>query len=356
MRILFVKLGAIGDIVHALPALAEARRALPNAIIDWVAEARSAEILRDNPAIDRLIEIDTHSIRKMRSPDAFMTEIRKQAGPLRGGEYDAAIDLQGLLKSALIAKVSGAERRWGFGRQNLKEPAAGLMYTDRVATDRAINVIDKNLQLVRHALAFQETSAELEFPIGTNVEHRAEAEIIATQAEGDFVILNPAGGWVTKLWPANNFGRLAERIRNDLGLTPVVVTGPKERRLAAQVNEFSGNGNVAMAEPSLKGFYELAKMAVAYVGGDTGPTHLAVAAGSPIVGIFGPTEWWRNGSPRPDDIGVGREDISCRVACHRRTCSKWICMEITVDTVFEAVSRRIEKARARTREAAVEPF
>lgn len=353
MRILFVKLGAIGDIIHALPALAEARRAYPSALIDWVAEARSSEILRDNPAIDRLLEIDTHSIRKLRSPESLMKEIRRQGGPLRGGEYDVAIDIQGLLKSALIAKVSGAKRRWGFDKANLKEPAAGLMYTDRVATDRGINVIEKNLQLIRGALGIRGVSDELSFPIGTDAEDRAEAENIAAKADGDFVILNPAGGWVTKLWPAENYGRLAERIREELGIASIVTTGPKEKALAARVKEASGDAEVHLSEPSLKGFYELAAKAVAYVGGDTGPTHLAVAAGAPIVGIFGPTEWWRNGSPRPDDIGVGREDISCRVDCHRRTCSKWICMEISVDTVFEAVVRRIEKARERAREAAV---
>jgi lipopolysaccharide heptosyltransferase I len=353
VRILFVKLGAIGDIVHALPALAEARRAYPNAVIDWVAEARSGEILRDNPAIDRLLEIDTHSIRQLRSPDLLMKEIRRQAGPLRGGEYDVAIDLQGLLKSALIAKVSGAKQRWGFDRANLKEPAAGLMYTDRVAADRGINVIDKNLQLVRGALGIRNHSDQLSFPIGTGAEHRAEAESIAAQAAGDFVILNPAGGWVTKLWPAENYGRLAERIKNELGIASIVTTAPKEKALAACVKEFSGDSDAVLAEPSLKGFYELSKIAVAYVGGDTGPTHLAVAAGAPVVGIFGPTEWWRNGSPRADDIEVGREDISCRVDCHRRTCSKWICMEISVDTVFDAVVRRIERARESAKEEAV---
>lgn len=280
-----------------------------------------------------------------------MKEIRRQAGSLRDGGYDVAIDLQGLLKSALIAKVSGAKQRWGFDRTGLKEPAAGLMYTDRVATDRGINVIEKNRQLVRGALGITDLSGEPEFPIGTGAGDREEAEGIAAMASGDFVILNPAGGWVTKLWPAENYGRLAERIRSELGIASIVATGPKEKALAARVKEYSGTA--VLAEPSLKGFYELAKMSAAYIGGDTGPTHLAVAAGTPVVGIFGPTEWWRNGSPRADDIGVGREDIGCRVDCHRRTCSKWICMEISVDTVFDAVVRRIEKARERAKEAAV---
>jgi len=353
VRILFVKLGAIGDIVHALPALADARRELPNATIDWVAEARSAEILRGNPAIDTLLEIDTHSMRKLRTPDALLGEIRRQAGPVRSGDYDVAIDLQGLLKSALIAKVSRARQRWGFDRSGLKESAAGLMYSDRVATERGINVIEKNRQLVRRALDLRDLAGPAEFPIATEPEHYLEAQRIAAEAGGKFALLNPAGGWVTKLWPAENYGRLAEKIWTELGIGSIVTTGPKEMELAARVGKNSGNAPVILAEPSLKGFYELAKRADFYVGGDTGPTHIAVAAGIPIVGIFGPTEWWRNGSPRADDIGVGREDISCRVDCHRRTCSKWICMDISVDTVFEAVVRRIEKARENAKEATV---
>jgi len=252
VRILFVKLGAIGDIVHALPALAEARRAYPDAVIDWVAESKSGEILRDNPAIDRLLEIDTHSIRKLRSPDALMKEIRRQAGTLRGGEYDVAIDLQGLLKSALIAKVSGAKQRWGFVRSGLKEPAAGLMYTDRVAADGGMNVIEKNRQLVRGALGIKDACGELEFAIGTGAEDREEADRIVALVDGDFVILNPAGGWVTKLWPAENYGRLAEKIGSELGLASIVTTGPKEKALAARVKQIAGNAVFAGA--ALKGF------------------------------------------------------------------------------------------------------
>src|SRR5438552_10815207 len=107
----------------------------------------------------------------------------------------------------------------------------------------------------------------------------------------------------------------------------VVATAPKEKELAQKVRANSRSGKVVLSRPSLKGFYELAKRARVYIGGDTGPTHIAVAAGVPIVGLFGPTEWWRNGSPNPEDICVERDDIDCRVDCHRRTCSKWVCMD-----------------------------
>ena len=148
---------------------------------------------------------------------------------------------------------------------------------------------------------------------------------------------------MTKLWHAEKYGRLADLLWENYGLASIVATGPGERELSQIVIAASRSGKIMAAQPTLKGFYELARSARVYVGGDTGPTHLAVAAGAPVVGIFGPTEWWRNGSPNPDDINVGREDIACRIDCHRRTCSNWICMDISVETVFQAVKSRLRE-------------
>lgn len=342
MKILFVKLGAIGDIVHTLPALAAVRNAFPAAEISWVAETRSAEILRGNLLIDHLIEIDTRSIRRRRPVDELIGELRVQARGLRRNKYDIALDFQGLLKSAVIAKLSGAKRRVGFDRRSLREPSSRLLMTQTVEVPRDINVIHKNLALAAGALEIVVPGGDLEFPISVNPEHVQEAEAVRTAIGGDFAILNPGGGWVTKLWPAERFGELAEMLWSRLGIASAVSTGPKEAHLAERVRSKLRDAKVVFAGPSLKGFYELSKKAEVYIGGDTGPTHLAVAAGTPVVGIFGPTEWWRNGSPFPDDICVERNDIGCRVDCHRRRCSNWICMEITAETVFNAVKKRLE--------------
>jgi heptosyltransferase-1 len=158
---------------------------------------------------------------------------------------------------------------------------------------------------------------------------------------GEFALLNPGGGWVTKLWHAEKFGKLADRLWEEKGIASIVSTGPNESELAAKVRSNSSSGKLTFAQPTLKGFYELAKRALVYVGGDTGPTHIAVAAGTPVVGLFGPTEWWRNGSPDPHDICVERTDIACRIDCHRRTCSNWICMDSDVSAVFAAVAKRV---------------
>jgi heptosyltransferase-1 len=342
MRILFVKLGSIGDVIHTLPSLAAARAALPEASISWVVESRSAEILRENPLIDNLIEIDTRSLRGGKV-DELLPEIHQQVGGIRKIKFDVAIDFQGLLKSAVIAKLSGAKKRYGFSRKELREPVSRVLLTNTVKTDRQIHVILKNLQLLSGALDIAVPSSHFEFPVQTTPQQMAEASEIIEGAGDDFAILNPAGGWVTKLWHAEKFGELADKIWEKYGMISVVATGPAEIDLARKVEAGSNSGKILLRQPTLKGFYELAKKARIYIGGDTGPTHLAIAAGAPVVGIFGPTEWWRNGSPIAEDICVERKDIACRIDCHRRTCNNWICMDISVDTVFEAVAGRLAK-------------
>lgn len=341
MRILIVKLSSVGDLLHTLPAATAIRQALPDAEISWVVEERAAEILRGSPVIDDLIEIDTRSMRGGKVIEEIMLDVGRQAKAVRMHKYDVAIDFQGLLKSALIARISGARRRWGFSRAGLREPASRFLLTDTVDTPAGYHIIRKNLNLASLALGFEYDGSDISFPLATSPEHVAEAESIVERVGKDFAILNPGGGWVTKLWQAEKFGQLADRLWEELGMTSVVTTIPTERGLAEKALAASKSGKLVVSEQSLKGYFELLKRAHVYVGGDTGPTHLAIAAGTPLVGLFGPTEWWRSGSLDPADIVVERNDIDCRVDCNRRTCSKWICMESDVETVFAAVKARL---------------
>jgi heptosyltransferase I len=186
----------------------------------------------------------------------------------------------------------------------------------------------------------------LAFPIQTQAVHELEAAKASEHTQGTYAILNPGGGWTTKLWNAEKFGKLADALWTRCGLHSLVTFGPGEEELAQRVAAASQSGSVQLANLSLKGFFALAKNARVYIGGDTGPTHLAVAARTPIVGLFGPTEWWRNGSPYIEDICVERTDIDCRVDCHRRACSNWICMDIDVERVLQAVMQRIGASRS----------
>jgi lipopolysaccharide heptosyltransferase I len=344
MRILIVQLGSIGDIVHTLPALAALRAAQPQAEISWVVERRSAEILRDNPLLDRLIEVDTKALRRGLMSGETLRAPRQQLRRLRASAFDVALDFQGLLKSASIARLSGAQRVFGYSRSGLREPASSLLLSKRIHVPLNVHVIHKALLLLEGSLGIP-VPEKLSFPINvTNVQER-EARDIAAETGGKYAILNPGGGWPTKLWSADRFGKLADRLWSSYGISSLVTYGPGELELAESVRRSSLSGKAMPVSLSLKGFYSLARGASVYVGGDTGPTHIAVAAGTPIVGLFGPTEWWRNGSPRSEDICVERNDIDCREDCHRRSCSKWICMDIEVERVLEAVDRRLATKR-----------
>jgi lipopolysaccharide heptosyltransferase I len=348
VRILIVKLGSIGDIVHTLPALSAIRRARPRAEISWVVERRAAEILRDNQLLDRLIEVDTKALRRWPMSGETLLAPRRQLRRLRASSFDLALDFQGLLKSAAIARLSGAQRSYGFAREALREPASRFLLSKTIPTAPHTHVIHKNLRLAAGALGISVPTApeDLEFVIATGPEHLREAEEAAGGADAPYAILNPGGGWPTKLWSAERFGALADELWAHHGLRSLVTYGPGERELAERVQASGKAGRARAVTLSLKGFYALAKSerARVYVGGDTGPTHLAVAAGTPVVGLFGPTEWWRNGSPRPQDICVERTDIGCRTDCHRRACSQWVCMDIEVERVLSAVTERLRRA------------
>jgi len=344
MRILIVKLGSIGDIVHTLPALAALRHAMPSAEISWVVERHASEILKDNPIIDRLIEVDTKALRRGLMSGETLRAPRQQLRRLRASAFDVAIDFQGLLKSASIARLSGARRVFGYSREGLREPASQFLLSKTIFVPRKTHVITKALGLLNGALGVPVPAnvVDYEFPIWASGHDESEAR----RAAGDerYAILNPGGGWPTKLWSTERFGLLADQLWSHCGLQSLVTYGPGEAELAESVLHSSKTGKARAVRLSLKGFFALAKRAQVYVGGDTGPTHIAVAAGAPIVGLFGPTEWWRNGSPRPADICVERTDVDCRVDCHRRACSNWICLDIKVERVLEAVNERLATA------------
>ena len=345
MRILVVKLGSIGDIVHTLPALATMRRALPDAEISWAVEQQTSEILRDNPILDRLIELDTKALRRGLMSGETLRAPRQQLRLLRASAFDLALDFQGLIKSAMIARLSRSRRVVGFAREALREPPSRFLLHDTVQIPGRSHVIRKNLALVSGALgvSIPTDAHDLEFPIAIADEHEQEAAD-AAGIDRPYAILNPGGGWPTKLWSAEKFGTLADELWNRFGLHSLITSGPGEHELTQRALDSSKSGKAKPVSVSLKGFCALAKGADVYVGGETGPTHLAIAMRTPVVGLLGPTEWWRNGSPYADDICVERTDIDCRENCHRRSCSKWICMDIDVERVLHAVSDRRQRA------------
>jgi heptosyltransferase-1 len=357
MRILIVKLSSIGDVVHALPAAALIRRVLPDAHISWVVERRAGAILKDSAAIDELVEIDTRAWRRHMLSASTLDEIRARLGRLRGpgraagvAGVDVAIDFQGLLKSGLVAKASGATRRIGFETAELREKASRFFLTEQVDTAGFPHVIDKNLALARRAITNATADPPVnsngrgdryEFPITVSPEDERHVErAISERGGGRFAIINPGGGWPTKLWPAGAYGQVADSLQSMHGLVSFITYGPGEEELARVVSAASRSGAAAPLASTLKQFVALARRADLFIGGDTGPLHLAAASGTPIVGIYGPTSPERNGPFDSRDITVGR-GLWCRQDCHRRSCWHWECMDIPAGEVVRAAAMRL---------------
>lgn len=355
MRILIVKLSSIGDVVHTLPAAALLRRALPDAHITWVVEHRAGAIIKDTPVIDRLIELDTRAWRRGFMGTSTIGDVRAQLNQLRqepelkaAAQADVAIDFQGLIKSALVALASRSHRRIGFETAELREKASKLLLTEQVETSALKHVIEKNLALAQAAVlsvGARPTGGEAlsrngyEFPITVSPTDERFVEE-AVENERPFAIINPGGGWPTKLWSSERYAEVADWLWSDCGLCSFVTYGPGEEALARAVTSSSRSSAVRPMASTLKQLFALSRRAALFVGGDTGPLHLAAASGTPIVGLYGPTSPERNGPFDPRDITVGR-DLWCRADCHRRSCWHWECMEIPVSDVKRAISSRL---------------
>jgi lipopolysaccharide heptosyltransferase I len=322
MKVLLVRLGALGDIVHAVPAALAVAAAGPEVEIDWLVDPRHRAVLDLFDLPVRPIELGSKTVRVLRSR-----------------AYDVALDLQGLLKSAIWARVSGARRVVGFARHALREPFAALLYTQKVDPGVYGHVIQKNVALAR--------------AIGSGGQERIvmplKPELTSVASVAPYAILNPGAGWPNKRWAPERFGALAACMRRDHGLGVVVTWGPGEEPLAQAVVDASSGASQLAPRTNLPDLLSLIRGAQLVVSGDTGPLHLAAAAATPIVGLFGPTDPRRNGPWASDDVSVS-EFHRC-VCHHKRQCSRGTrCLDgIRVEEVIRAVAARLSRAGAAKR-------
>ncbi len=341
--ILLIRLSSLGDILHAFPAYRSLRETYPTARIDWLVESRMSFLLSVVPALDDILEIDTRLLRDrfwQRNP--WIQTCRVLKG-LRGRKYDLSIDFQGLLKTGVLSRLSGAQLRVGFAGELVRERPAHLFYNRRVASpSKDAHVVDLNLALARSAGGHQ-------VPLTMDLEpSQQDTQAVTRRLEQDdlrrFVIVNPGGGWPTKRWSPSRFGELASKIGTDLGLPVVVTTAPGEedlfREIAAQHRKPELLFDYRL--PFLQ-LIPLIKRSSCLVAGDTGPFHLACVLGARVVGILGPTDPKRNG-PWAEGEEAVYQTLPCSF-CYGRTCpTRNECMDIPVQDVFAAVERRISRA------------
>jgi len=352
VKVLLVRLGALGDIIHAVPA-ALALAAIPGTEIDWLVDSRHRAVLD-------LFDLPVRPVAIRRgggsAPPAFAPPASSPAGmldsirairALRQSAYDVAIDLQGLIKSAVFARLSGARRVIGFARHALREPSAAILYTETVDPGTYGHVIQKNVALVTALAKAAPVTAALK-PGHIDMPLKASTASPATAA-APYAIINPGAGWPNKRWAPDRFGAVAKCLREEHGLAVMVTWGPGEEPLARAVVASSSGAAQEAPPTTLPELLALIRGAQLMISGDTGPLHLAAAATTPIVSLFGPTDSRRNGSWASNDVSVS-EFHHC-ICHHKRECSRATrCLDdISVDDVTRAVAVRLDRAGAAKR-------
>jgi heptosyltransferase I len=338
-KILIVRLGSLGDIMHAIPAQQQIARRLPEAEIHWLAEPVYAPLLANLPGVRAVWQADTKGWRRRAlgwwHAAGMLRKLRRQS-------FDLAIDFQGLLKSALLARFSGAAEIIGFSRENLREPAAERFYTRKIQApnNQGKHVIELNLELARYLGCNGDSSPVIPLQIPPDASARVIQKLKGFGLTKRPVLVNPGAGWVTKLWPPEKYAQLAVRIEDELDFPVLFTYGPDETTILCEIRESMGRP-VRSFPTSIMELAALCGESRLMIAGDTGPLHLAVALGTPTVAILGPTSPWRNGPFNRDDPVIKRY-LPCS-DCYKRRCDQFICMEIPVQEVFEAVAHRLQK-------------
>jgi heptosyltransferase I len=325
-RFLLVRLGSLGDVIHAIPTAAALRARFPEARIDWLVDPRYVPLLEMVDGVDSRIPVNP---RRVGQTAATVRDLRRVG-------YTAVIDLQGLLKSAVLARAVGAERTIGFEGAHLRERTAGPFYTHRVAPS-ALHVIFKNLALLE-PLGCRDTRAA--FPL--ELPYSPAADEARSRMHGEpYALINPGAAWPNKRWPPDRFGALAAAVLDRFELRSLVLWGPGEERLAEEVSRASNGAAEVAPATSITDLFSIARHARLLVSGDTGPLHIAAAVGTPLVALFGPTRTERNGPWSAADVVISRTD-GC-VCLYRRRCRRADpCInEIQLPEVIQAVERRL---------------
>jgi ADP-heptose:LPS heptosyltransferase len=345
-RILIVRLGALGDVVHALPLLDALRREWPDARLGWLVEERNASVLAGHPQLDRLLVFPRRELSRLVRRGRLVAALRlalRFLRELRAERFELTLDAQCNLRSSLLARLSGARRRIGFAPPYTKEKAHWL------ATDRVVVPIGGQLKLERNLallgpLGIDGRGAIPRLAVPEEARTAARAFRAGVRA-GELVALHPgvSGFGAFKQWAPERFAGLARRLFAERGTRCVVTWGPGERELGESV--VAASGGAAFLAPETRSLQELAalyEVCDAAVGGDTGPIHLAAALGVPVVGLYGPKD---PAIYAPFDARRGRasetvwKQVHCS-PCGLRRCDNVICMPaIEVEDVTRALAR-----------------
>ena len=348
-RILIVRLSSMGDVIHALPGVALLREAFPHATLGWLVEERWAELLctlsypragersPQRPLVDHLHPVSLRRWRRSLFSPQTWERIAAGLSDLHAVNYQVAIDFQGAVRSAILARWSAAPTV--YGAMQPRENAASMWYTRNVLT-RGQHVVQQGCALVEALVGETLPIPLAQFPCDPIAESAIDLRLRELGIQ-DFAILNPGAGWGAKQWPAQRYGEVAQALAQD-GLRAILNYGPGEESLARTAEAASAGTAVALSF-SISELISLARRAKLFVGGDTGPMHMASALAIPVVALFGPTDPARNGPFGTRSI-VLRNSAS-RVSLSHKNESDPGLLEIMPAEVIQAARQLLGEAR-----------
>ena len=364
-RILIVRLSAIGDAIQSMPVACALRERFPEAFLAWAVESRTAALLRGHEALNELIELPRGWLK---SP----SEVWRLRRKLREMHFDVTIDVQSLTKSAVLARLSGARRRIGFGNPGGRE--LSKWFNNERIDPKATHVVDRYLELLRPlgiespTVRFQvpereedcKTAEDIIRQLGLALNSPDTGAIVPIASSGAdipvcqeihgvygrqeclphcFAIINPGAGWPSKLWPADRYAAVARHLGEARRIPTLVVwAGQAEKTLAEQIVQAGGPSARISPPTSLPELAALARRAKLFLGADTGPLHLAAAVGTPCVGLYGPWPAARHGPYGPKNIALQKMFFEGSARA-RRTAPAIYMESITTEMVCEACDR-----------------
>ena len=337
-KVLVVRLSSLGDIIHTLPAVHQLRRALPKAQIHWVVKKKHHDLLQGNPLLDEVIPVDTDGWKGDPVSKETFSQVKGLAGRLQWEKYDLVVDFQGSIKSGLISYLTHSPFRLGFSPSCCREPLSALFTNEWVTLRRGkYHKVEMYGDLLKGiGIEFPGLPAVCVRPPsdGGGIDNFLEREVGNHKPR---VAINPGARWETKRWPLEYWSRLADFLQAQ-GAKVIIVWGPGEREMASEVGALMSFFPIIAPLTNLKQLLFLLSRVDLVIAGDTGPLHLAAAMGTPVIGLYGPTDPLLNG-PYGQMERVIETDLSCR-GCWKRVCTEGTCMRsISPEKVYRLAIR-----------------
>jgi len=352
VNILIVKLSAIGDVIHTLPALNAIRKHYPDASITWLVEEDAAPLVQGHRALDRVLVSKRKRWLKALRSEFFLNTIKEVYGfirALRDTRYDMILDFQALLKSGILIAFARGRRKIGFGKGLEHMEHSYIFLNERIpAVDMEVHALSRGMMLLK-AVGIPTNEVEYNLPVSDYDRKKIDKLMKQHGINGmkALIAINPVAKWETKLWPNQKFAELADTLINRYDMKIVFTGGINDYSIIQDITSCMKGRSINFAgKTTLTELAALYEKAALVISTDTGPMHLAAAMGTPVVALFGPTAPWRTGP-----YGKGHQIITAELECSpcfKRQCEKTDCMsKISVMQVFDGVKKMLGNQRSR---------